>query len=94
MIRASSSGDHLLCFLAGESAARGGIARLALPADPGATGEGPYGCEAGRSPVVAVVAAVREDWGDAVGFGGGSEDSSESDASRSDAISTVDGCSV
>lgn len=44
--------------------------------------------------MVAVVAAVREDWGDAVGFGGGSEDSSESDASRSDAISTVDGCSV
>lgn len=54
MIKASSSGDHLLCFLAGDSATCGGMARLPLTARPGATGGGPYG----GSPLTGAVAAV------------------------------------
>lgn len=58
MISASSSGDHLLCFFAGDSATCGGMARLPLAAKPGATGGGTYGGSPLTGAVAAVVAVV------------------------------------
>ena len=59
MIRASSSGDHLLCFLAGESELCGGMVRLAPGADPTATVGAPSRavCGSGGPGAGAVVAA-------------------------------------
>jgi hypothetical protein len=55
MIKASSSGDHLLCFLAGESETWAGMLRLLLVAGTGPTngGGGPYVLEGRLATVVA-----------------------------------------
>lgn len=95
MIKASSSCDHLLCFLAGDSDACGGMLRF-----PGTTpvtdGPGSPRCEAAYTgdpradtASMAVVAVGGGTDADRVCRGGDVEDSFESGALRREAISTV-----
>jgi len=103
MISASSSGDHLLCFLAGDSATCGPMVRLlatAAAGGPGTTGGGPAyggakrrGAAVGRTAVGGVEVAGGTEAG-RVCWGGETEDSFESGALRREAISTVAVCSA
>ena len=95
MISESSSGDHLLCFLAGESELCGGMVRFAPAGNAGTPtldtpGRGPpYGD--GRAAGGAVTATEGKAAGEDVVrcWVGDAEDSFESEALRSEAISTV-----
>lgn len=94
MISESSSADHLLCFLAGESELCGGIVRLApgkaptpTLCKPGKPGRAAY--TDGRTAGPADVAVVVGMDGDDVRWVADAEDSFESEALRSEAISTV-----
>lgn len=85
MISASSSGDHLLCFLTGCSELWVGMLRLPVDIALGATGAGT--CAIGRAG--ADKGTVTDDRGADCTWRGVTEDSSESGALRRAAISTV-----
>jgi len=103
MIRASSSGDHLLCFLAGLSAVCGGMLRLTGSSEAPGTGGaleigaitgGAAGAVAGYASgggpgLGPVVALGGGTETDRVCCGGDAEDSFESGPFRSEAISTM-----
>lgn len=92
---ASSSGDHLLCFFAGDSVGCGAMLRLPVARrigpgpDPGwgaAYKGGPKGAAAVVVATVGGIEAVRKC------LGGDTEDSFESGALRREAISTMTVC--
>jgi hypothetical protein len=95
IISASSSADHLLCFLAGDSDACGGMLRLpvmdrlVLGLGPSRGGAVYKGGPAGAVEVVVATAGVGGTDAGRVGWGEDTEDSFESGALRREAISTV-----
>jgi hypothetical protein len=104
MMRASSSGDHLLCFLAGLSAEWGGMLRFTGISDGGTpagktvgscgaptSGAAVSGTGKGRPMFAGGAVATEEDGAEAGRLCLGDEpgDSSESERLRREAISTV-----
>jgi hypothetical protein len=95
MMTASSSGDHLLCFLAGDSVGCGAMVRFPgaprLGPDPG-PGRGAAYKGGPKGAAAVVVATVRGADGGREFWGGDTEDSFESGALRREAISTMPVC--